>query len=235
MVIFLKKLILCCLILGIVGCGKSQEEIRLEKEAQAKALQEEETRKLEQERIEQENIIKTSIKKDLIDPESAIFTFKKGKDENVYCGTVNSKNRFGGYVGDKRFVATQYAKEATYRIDEYSPLDDNVTKHFHLIGFVHRWVMQCEDIEIKKDVNVKDCEAYSEDALVVANNHLWVIENDVPLSEAKKVILDVYKDHKYINVFFNDIKNFKLKSSDKDFPMMYATSNYMECLEGKKI
>jgi hypothetical protein len=235
MVIFLKKLILCCLILGIVGCGKSQEEIRLEKEAQAKALQEEETRKLEQERIEQENIIKTSIKKDLIDPESAIFTFKKGKDENVYCGTVNSKNRFGGYVGDKQFLATQYAKEATYRIDEYSPLDDNLTQYFHLTGFVHRWVMQCEDIEIKKDVNVKDCEAYSEDALVVANNRLWAIENDVPLSEAKKVILDVYKDHKYINVFFNDIKHYNLKSSDKDFPMMYATSNYMECLEGKKI
>ena len=224
------------MILGIVGCGKSQEEIRLEKEAQAKALQEEKERKLEQKRIEQENIIKASIKKDLIDPESAIFTFKKGKDENVYCGTVNSKNRFGGYVGDKRFVATQYAKEATYSIDDYSLLDDDqVTQFFHLKGFVHRWVVQCEDIKIKKGVNVQDCEAYSEDALAVANNRLWAIENDIPFSEAKKVISGIYKDHKYINLFFNDIKHYNLKSSDKDFPMMYATSNYMECLEGKKI
>lgn len=231
----MKKLILCCLILGIVGCGKSQEELRLEKEAQAKALQEEKERELEQKRIEQENIIKASIKKDLIDPESAIFTFKKGKSEKVYCGTVNSKNRFGGYVGDKRFVATQYAKEATYRIDEHDPLDESTIQYLHLKGFVQQWVIQCEDIEIKKDVDVKDCEAYSEDAFFVANNYMWAIENDAPLSVAKKILSNNYKGHKYINVFFNDIKHYNLKSSDKDFPMMYATSNYMECLEGKKI
>lgn len=223
------------MILGIVGCGKSQEELRLEKEAQAKALQEEKERELEQKRIEQENIIKASIKKDLIDPESAIFTFKKGKSEKVYCGTVNSKNRFGGYVGDKRFVATQYSKEAMYRLDEYSPLDNDFSQLMHLTNFEHRWILQCEDIQIKKDIDVEDCKIYSESALHAARARLSSIEHNIPFSEIEKMTLNVYKDRKYIDVFLNDVKVFNLSYNDKSFPMMYAIAKYTDCLEGKKL
>ena len=42
------KLILVCLIIGLIGCGKSQEEIKLEKEAQAKALEQEKLKKTEE-------------------------------------------------------------------------------------------------------------------------------------------------------------------------------------------
>ena len=232
----MKKLFLCCLILGLIGCGKSQKEIQLEKEAQAKALQEEKEKKLKQIQIEQENIIKLSIKNDLIDPESAVFTFKKGKDENVYCGTVNSKNSFGGYVGKKQFVAlVSYDKKVTYRINEYSSLDDNVTQFFHLRGFVQWWVKQCENIQIKKDIDLEDCSLYSEDALAVANNSLLAIENNIPLSIEKQIILNAYKNHKYIYIFFNDIKKYNLKSIEKSFPMDYATFNYISCLRGEKL
>ena len=48
--------------MGLVGCGKSQEEIRLEKENQAKALEQEKIKKLEKERIETENKIKELVK-----------------------------------------------------------------------------------------------------------------------------------------------------------------------------
>jgi len=44
----LNKLILVCLIIGLIGCGKSQEEIKLEKEAQAKALEQEKLKKTEE-------------------------------------------------------------------------------------------------------------------------------------------------------------------------------------------
>ena len=44
--------------------------------------------------------IQSAISEGLKDPDSAKFTFK-----NDQCGYVNSKNSFGGYVGNKRFVS----------------------------------------------------------------------------------------------------------------------------------
>lgn len=41
-----------------------------------------------------------AIKSALKDPDSAVFEFL-----NERCGTVNSKNSFGGYVGPKRFIS----------------------------------------------------------------------------------------------------------------------------------
>ena len=46
--------------------------------------------------------IQVAIKSILKDPDSAKFEFLNAK-----CGTVNSKNSFGGYVGAKRFVSVK--------------------------------------------------------------------------------------------------------------------------------
>lgn len=46
--------------------------------------------------------IQVAIKSILKDPDSAKFEFL-----NANCGTVNSKNSFGGYVGAKRFVSVR--------------------------------------------------------------------------------------------------------------------------------
>lgn len=58
--------------------------------------------------------IEKAVKRELLDPESARFKwFKlaqdvdtKAVDANInYCVLVNSKNSYGGYVGDKPFMA----------------------------------------------------------------------------------------------------------------------------------
>lgn len=42
----------------------------------------------------------------LVDPESARFRNETQNEAlNIYCGEVNSKNRMGGYVGWKRYIA----------------------------------------------------------------------------------------------------------------------------------
>jgi hypothetical protein len=56
----------------------------------------------------QQTEAKQLIAKDLRDPESARFgTFKAVWQQQhlVMCGWVNSKNAFGGYVGDTKYVA----------------------------------------------------------------------------------------------------------------------------------
>jgi len=60
-----------------------------------------------------ENMIKEYYSKQLIDPYSAVFTFGRpqkawnglggGLFGWVVCGTMNAKNRFGGYVGAKHY------------------------------------------------------------------------------------------------------------------------------------
>jgi hypothetical protein len=80
-----------------------------------------------------EEIIKSHIGKQLYDPYSAVWTFNapvKGwnrlgelKFGWALCGTVNAKNRFGGYVGAKPFyVMLHYGKvvQETMGDDEFS-------------------------------------------------------------------------------------------------------------------
>jgi hypothetical protein len=65
-----------------------------------------------------EEITKNYISKDFYDPYSAVFVMNKptkaltiGQRSRfawVVCGTVNAKNRFGGYVGAKPFYVKIY-------------------------------------------------------------------------------------------------------------------------------
>lgn len=57
----------------------------------------------------EKKIIENSVRKELIDPESARFKWILAAERNIdatksmsstYCGVVNSKNRYGGYTGD---------------------------------------------------------------------------------------------------------------------------------------
>jgi hypothetical protein len=52
-----------------------------------------------------EQQIKSLFFRILIDGSSAQYLFPLVSDEKVYCGFVNSKNRYGGYVGWSRFYA----------------------------------------------------------------------------------------------------------------------------------
>lgn len=69
-----------------------------------------------------EEIIKSYYSKTLFDPYSAKYTFEEPIKRYVrggtifgwaVCGTLNAKNRFGGYVGTKRFwVIISYGEVA---------------------------------------------------------------------------------------------------------------------------
>lgn len=72
-----------------------------------------------------ESNIKAAVKKDLKDPDSAkfgkitIFTAKDKKDQkgntiNAACATVNAKNGFGGYTGDKQAYLLKIDGEWTF-------------------------------------------------------------------------------------------------------------------------
>ncbi len=45
----------------------------------------------------------------LNDPDSALFRWPANRPGRVYCGWVNAKNRFGGYVGYRLFSITRPA------------------------------------------------------------------------------------------------------------------------------
>jgi hypothetical protein len=49
-------------------------------------------------------VAKTAIEEQLLDPQSVQYKNIKSYSENTVCGEVNSKNRYGGYVGFESFV-----------------------------------------------------------------------------------------------------------------------------------
>ncbi|MCU4623464.1 hypothetical protein KTJ54_15365 [Acinetobacter radioresistens] len=91
----MKKIILLALLVGLVGCQRT------------------------------ENTTKEVVSSTLKDPDSAEFRNVKG-----YCGEVNAKNSFGGYVGFKRFYVSN---GVTSFYDEEDPL-----------RFELGWMAHCE-------------------------------------------------------------------------------------------
>lgn len=76
----MKNLFLCLFVLGLIGCESAEEK------------------KLKQDTL-RTTFLSDVLKKDLIDPSSLQLQNLRG-----YCGEANSKNRFGGYVGFKKFI-----------------------------------------------------------------------------------------------------------------------------------
>lgn len=64
--------------------------------------------------VKEKAVIMKAVRNELTDPESARFKWVKLAEEvdikspdavSFYCGLVNAKNKMGGYVGDKPFLA----------------------------------------------------------------------------------------------------------------------------------
>jgi hypothetical protein len=72
----------------------------------------------------------------LTDPESAQFeeVTRSAANPDVVCGYVNSKNRFGGYVGKTRFYVTLSTEEA--QIDPRQALSPAAREMFGDMGVV---------------------------------------------------------------------------------------------------
>lgn len=79
---------------------EAEKKAKLEKQAKDK-INEEQARINDEKNKENLNIAlaEAAVKTQLVDPDSAKFQNQKGN-----CGEVNSKNKFGGYVGYSRYV-----------------------------------------------------------------------------------------------------------------------------------
>lgn len=88
------------------GCGESEVERAAKAEAvQAKAEVEEARAEAARIREIQEPLFE-QVKAQMFDAESARFQgVHLNEDESVICGEVNGKNRYGGYVGFRGFIA----------------------------------------------------------------------------------------------------------------------------------
>lgn len=72
--------------------------------------------------------IEKTVKKSLKDPYSAKFKYLPKKGENFACGFVNSKNSYGGYIGDRVF-ATLVDSSSNFGL-VYFEEEDNLTSKF---------------------------------------------------------------------------------------------------------
>lgn len=72
----------------------------------------------EMKEIRFQRVAKESVTAVLKDPDSAEFRNQRG-----FCGEVNSKNSFGGYVGFKRFIAPNKEMVVFEKDDRMTPGD----------------------------------------------------------------------------------------------------------------
>lgn len=100
--------------LGLVGCGKSKEQIMAEREAAELAARKQQEAAELAERKQQEAAKVAEMKQLLIgslkDPGSAQLTnlqVIEGRAGTTLCGKINAKNSYGGYVGARPFVVTE--------------------------------------------------------------------------------------------------------------------------------
>lgn len=99
--------------------------------------------------------IKEKIKEGLFDSDSAKFgEIKLGNKENSFCGTVNAKNRAGGYASEKPFIYKQSTHEdakladilSTVTVIQDEPLKDGDFENLKIgISKVSDIRQRCED------------------------------------------------------------------------------------------
>ncbi|KQQ77226.1 hypothetical protein [Acinetobacter sp. Leaf130] len=153
-----------------------------------------------------ENKTKEIVLNSLKDPSSAQFQNVKG-----YCGEVNAKNSYGGYIGFRRFYISN---EMPIFYDEDS--DDPQS-------FARGWIAHCES-NSKLDNTKKDaCVSYSNFAAAVVKSKLA----GVPVGTSKNTIdANTEEDRK---IYFKTIdEGYKSNNSDA-----FALQVLDGCLKGE--
>lgn len=76
---------------------------------------------------DEQKVIQDSVKEHLKDPMSAVFKMPPINEDGapeIYCGKVNAKNSYGGYVGDTTFMATVSRNEGVV-ISSFAMMPDS--------------------------------------------------------------------------------------------------------------
>lgn len=122
----MKRIILLIVILGLVACGKSQEEIAKEKQAAIQAQKAKEQQALLAKQQAEMKRIEDLVKYNLRDGESARF-------RNVIqnCGEVNAKNAMGAYVGFSRFIVRPDTNAVIYESPDNQYFDILAKEYCH--------------------------------------------------------------------------------------------------------
>lgn len=75
----------------------------------------------------EQKVVQDSVRQELKDPQSATFKMLPINEDGApgtYCGMVNAKNSFGGYVGDTPFMAT-VTRRAGEVVSSFAMLPDS--------------------------------------------------------------------------------------------------------------
>lgn len=122
----MKKIILFSLVLGLIGCGKSQIELEKEKQAEIQAQKAKEQQALLAKQQAEMKRIEDLVKYNLRDGESARF-------RNVIqnCGEVNAKNAMGAYVGFSRFIVRPDTNAVIYESPDNQYFDILAKEYCH--------------------------------------------------------------------------------------------------------
>jgi hypothetical protein len=112
------------------------------------------------------------VKEHLNDPDSSVFKRDRVAPGGTYCGEVNSKNTFGGYVGFQRVIARLGLENS----DGYV--------FFELGGLANSWGVS--GLLIKTGLYIEATEARNEDRAVGASTQVESKYEKIALSKVFK-------------------------------------------------
>ena len=111
--------------IALLGCGEDQhdatyylkneaERVKTHKGCQAQGPRVRATADCLAAKAAHEQIAMDLVRRDLKDPQSALFDGMYSAWETEVCGNVNAKNSYGGYVGKRVFYANVDAKTVIF-------------------------------------------------------------------------------------------------------------------------
>lgn len=226
------KIITICLIILLVACGKSQDEIRAEELANKQQLEAEsiKTKKLLQEQ-EAQNLLKELT----TDPDTVKF-----RNMNGSCGEMNAKNKFGGYDGYRRFyVLSVNDKKQPFlelKHDATERLDEEVVDVMDF-AFEQRWLIECEGLKVGKNANLEKCSMDSYRAYAASKIYLEH-KSELSVTDIKTVVaagkdgLERISAIEVVNELNanEQINNQKMTSSPKEFSKNYGLDKFKTCM-----
>ena len=147
------------------------------------------------------------VKNTLKDPDSAQFQNIEG-----YCGEVNAKNSYGGYIGFKKFYISN---DMPIFYDEDA--DDT-------LSFSRGWFAHCESESKLSNKERTSCSAYSDFAASVVRAKM--------VGQGINDVINVVKDNEDSQIYIKTIKDIysnKNVTNDNE----YALTVLNDCLDKK--